>query len=73
MHPNVPQSDALEAAVVDIEEAAGAVLCPSGLSAVSTALLGEVASTRSLFMAPKAQMAKVPMVSPSSTNTPGLP
>ena len=33
-----------------------------------TALLGEVASTRSLFMAPKAQMAKVPMVSPSSTN-----
>jgi branched-chain amino acid transport system substrate-binding protein len=33
-----------------------------------TALLGEVASTRSLFMAPKAQNAKVPMVSPSSTN-----
>src|SRR3954471_12386816 len=33
-----------------------------------TALLGEVASTRSLFMAPKAQQAKVPMVSPSSTN-----
>ena len=32
------------------------------------ALLGEVASTRSLFMAPKAQAAKVPMVSPSSTN-----
>src|SRR5437764_6909020 len=32
------------------------------------ALLGEVASTRSLFMAPKAQGAKVPMVSPSSTN-----
>ena len=32
------------------------------------ALLGEVASTRSLFMAPKAQNAKVPMVSPSSTN-----
>jgi branched-chain amino acid transport system substrate-binding protein len=32
------------------------------------ALLGEVASTRSLFMAPKAQQAKVPMVSPSSTN-----
>ncbi len=31
-------------------------------------LLGEVASTRSLFMAPKAQMAKVPMMSPSSTN-----
>ncbi|MBS2021099.1 MAG: ABC transporter substrate-binding protein [Deltaproteobacteria bacterium] len=31
-------------------------------------LLGEVASTRSLFMAPKAQMAKVPMVTPSSTN-----
>jgi branched-chain amino acid transport system substrate-binding protein len=33
-----------------------------------TALLGEVASTRSLFMAPKAQAARVPMVSPSSTN-----
>src|SRR5437660_8860083 len=33
-----------------------------------TALLGEVASTRSLFMAPKAQQAKVLMVSPSSTN-----
>ena len=33
-----------------------------------TALLGEVASTRSLFMAPKAQLAKVPMISPSSTN-----
>ena len=33
-----------------------------------TALLGEVASTRSLFMAPPAQAAKVPMVSPSSTN-----
>src|SRR2546430_16481994 len=33
-----------------------------------TALLGEVASTRSLFMAPKAQLAKVPMVTPSSTN-----
>ena len=33
-----------------------------------TALLGEVASTRSKFMAPKAQQAKVPMISPSSTN-----
>jgi branched-chain amino acid transport system substrate-binding protein len=33
-----------------------------------TALLGEVASTRSLFMAPKCQAAKVPMVTPSSTN-----
>jgi branched-chain amino acid transport system substrate-binding protein len=33
-----------------------------------TALLGEVASTRSLFMAPKAQQAKVPMITPSSTN-----
>ena len=32
------------------------------------ALLGEVASTRSLFMAPKAQAANTPMVSPSSTN-----
>src|SRR3954452_1705777 len=32
------------------------------------AILGEVASTRSMFMADKAQPAKVPMVSPSSTN-----
>jgi branched-chain amino acid transport system substrate-binding protein len=32
------------------------------------AILGEVASTRSMFMAPKAQQAKVPMVTPSSTN-----
>ncbi|GAC1538147.1 MAG: ABC transporter substrate-binding protein [Myxococcales bacterium] len=32
------------------------------------ALLGEVASTISLRMAPKAQQAKVPMISPSSTN-----
>src|SRR5437868_4785211 len=32
------------------------------------ALLGEVASTRHLFMAPKAQQAKVPMVTPSSTD-----
>lgn len=32
------------------------------------ALLGEVASTRSLFAAPIAQEAKIPMVSPSSTN-----
>src|SRR5256885_225552 len=35
------------------------------------ALLGEVASTRSLFMAPKAQAAKGPMVSPSSTHEKG--
>ncbi len=32
------------------------------------AILGEVASSNSLAMAPKAQAAKVPMVSPSSTN-----
>jgi branched-chain amino acid transport system substrate-binding protein len=32
------------------------------------ALLGEVASTISLRMAPKAQAAKVPMITPSSTN-----
>ena len=31
-------------------------------------ILGEVASTNSLAMAPKAQEAKVPMISPSSTN-----
>src|SRR6266446_839483 len=33
------------------------------------ALLGEVASTRSMFMAPKAQQAKVPMVTSLSTDT----
>lgn len=33
-----------------------------------TAILGEVASSRSLAMAPIAQKAKVPMVTPSSTN-----
>jgi branched-chain amino acid transport system substrate-binding protein len=33
------------------------------------ALLGEVASSRSLEMAPIAQAAKIPMISPSSTNT----
>jgi branched-chain amino acid transport system substrate-binding protein len=33
-----------------------------------TALLGEVASTISKFMAPKAQAARIPMVTPSSTN-----
>jgi branched-chain amino acid transport system substrate-binding protein len=33
-----------------------------------TLLLGEVASTRSRYMADKAQMAKVPMMTPSSTN-----
>jgi branched-chain amino acid transport system substrate-binding protein len=32
------------------------------------AILGEVASTRSMFMADKCQPAKVPMVTPSSTN-----
>lgn len=32
------------------------------------AILGEVASSNSLAMAPKAQEAKVPMISPSSTN-----
>ena len=34
----------------------------------ATAILGEVASGRSKFMAPKAQQAKVPMITPSSTN-----
>ncbi len=33
-----------------------------------SAILGEVASTRSLAMAPIAQMYKIPMVTPSSTN-----
>ncbi len=33
-----PTSDALEAAVSDIEGAAGTIVCPSGLNAISTAL-----------------------------------
>lgn len=34
----------------------------------AVAIIGEVASTRSLAMAPRAQELKVPMISPSSTN-----
>src|SRR3954465_7205656 len=34
-----PTTNALEAAIVELERAAGAVVCPSGLSAASVALL----------------------------------
>lgn len=49
------------------EEAATAVTKLVSQDKVS-AILGEVASTRSLAMAPIAQNAKVPMITPSSTN-----
>jgi branched-chain amino acid transport system substrate-binding protein len=49
------------------EEAANAVTRLISQDRV-VAILGEVASSNSLAMAPKAQAAKVPMVSPSSTN-----
>ena len=49
------------------EEAANAVTRLISQDHV-VAILGEVASSNSLAMAPKAQAAKVPMVSPSSTN-----
>ncbi|HET7715315.1 MAG TPA: cystathionine beta-lyase [Bauldia sp.] len=39
-----PTSEALESAVAEMEGAKGAVLCPSGLSAVSTALLSQLRS-----------------------------
>jgi cystathionine beta-lyase len=39
-----PTSEALEAAVTELESAAGTVLCPSGLSAAATALLACVES-----------------------------
>jgi len=49
------------------EEAANAVTRLISQDRV-VAILGEVASSNSLAMAPRAQAAKVPMVSPSSTN-----
>ena len=39
-----PTSEALETAISDIEGAAGAVICPSGLNAVSTALLSALSA-----------------------------
>ncbi|MEO8668843.1 MAG: cystathionine beta-lyase [Bauldia sp.] len=46
-----PTSDALEMAVRELEDAAGAVLCPSGLAAVSTALLSSLSAGDHLLMA----------------------
>ena len=45
-----PTSDALESAVVSLENAAGAVLCPSGLSAGSVALLSCLSSGDELLI-----------------------
>jgi cysteine-S-conjugate beta-lyase len=45
-----PTSDALEMAVSELEGAAGTVLCPSGLSAVSTALLASLSSGDRLLL-----------------------
>ncbi|MCB1487710.1 MAG: cystathionine beta-lyase [Bauldia sp.] len=39
-----PTSEAMEAAINDIEGAAGSVICPSGLNAVSTALLSALSA-----------------------------
>lgn len=46
-----PTSEALEAAMSEMEGAEGAVLCPSGLSAVSAALLSVLRSGDHLLMA----------------------
>ena len=46
-----PTIAALEGAMTELEGAAGTVLCPSGLSAVSTALLSVLASGDHLLMA----------------------
>jgi cystathionine beta-lyase len=46
-----PTSDALEMAVRDLEDAAGAVLCPSGLAAISTALLSCLSAGDHLLVA----------------------
>ena len=45
-----PTSEALESAVSEIEGAAGSVLCPSGLSAVSLALLAYVKAGDNVLM-----------------------
>ena len=45
-----PTSDALSMAMTELEEAAGTVLCPSGLSAVSTSILSCVDSGDHLLM-----------------------
>ena len=41
-----PTSEALETAISELEGAAGTVLCPSGLSAATLALLASVSSRR---------------------------
>jgi cystathionine beta-lyase len=46
-----PTTDALESAITEMEGAAGSVLCPSGLSAVSTALLSVLRAGDHLLMA----------------------
>ncbi len=46
-----PTTEALESAMTELEGAAGTVLCPSGLSAISTAILAVLASGDHLLMA----------------------
>ncbi|MBB5754872.1 cystathionine beta-lyase [Prosthecomicrobium pneumaticum] len=46
-----PTTAALEGAVAELEEAEGVVLCPSGLSAISTALLSVLSAGDHLLMA----------------------
>ena len=45
-----PTSEALESAISEMEGAAGTVLCPSGLSAVSTALLSQLSTGDHILM-----------------------
>jgi cystathionine beta-lyase len=45
-----PTSEALESAISEMEGAAGTVLCPSGLSAVSTALLSQLRTGDHILM-----------------------
>src|SRR5262249_19672735 len=46
-----PTIEALSSAVSELEGAAGTVICPSGLSAVSTALLASVSAGDTILMA----------------------
>ena len=46
-----PTSEALETALSDLENGAGTVLCPSGLSAIATALLSCLSAGDHLLMA----------------------
>ena len=67
-----PTSEALETAVSEIEGAAGTVLCPSGLSAASTAILSSLstATRRSSSTASTARSATSPTPSSAGSASP---